>query len=139
VAEASSCIPRITAVTLVHILRNWGWEKDKVADGEGVIGDWFAKRRRLTVKDLSAVRLILRLFLKPLTNFYLQIRCPVLLIHCKDDLPYPEEGVRETERDMRHAGLNVRFETIPGPHFGSFTNPAPCVFEIFFLIKKWFG
>jgi hypothetical protein len=63
VANASS-IPRITAVTLVHILRNWGWEKEKVADGEGVIGNWFAKRRRLTVKDLSAVRLILKLLLK---------------------------------------------------------------------------
>ncbi|KAH6917824.1 Alpha/Beta hydrolase protein [Coprinopsis sp. MPI-PUGE-AT-0042] len=52
-----------------------------------------------------------------------QVECPILLVHCSEDVAYPIELAKEVEERMEEAGLDVSFVSVDGaPHYGTFTH-----------------
>ncbi|KAH6917825.1 Alpha/Beta hydrolase protein [Coprinopsis sp. MPI-PUGE-AT-0042] len=52
-----------------------------------------------------------------------RVECPILLIHCGEDVAYPRELADEVKERMEEAGLDVTLVTVDGaPHYGTFTH-----------------
>ncbi|KAF8155557.1 Alpha/Beta hydrolase protein [Crassisporium funariophilum] len=63
-----------------------------------------------------------------------RVTCPILLVHCGDDIAYPIHFVEDLRRRMEDAGLNVQVTQVPdAAHFGSVTHPD----EVNALFHSW--
>lgn len=52
-----------------------------------------------------------------------RVECPILLIHCGEDVAYPIELAEEVQERMEEAGLDVTLISVDGaPHYGTFTH-----------------
>ncbi|KAF8155558.1 Alpha/Beta hydrolase protein [Crassisporium funariophilum] len=63
-----------------------------------------------------------------------RVTCPILLVHCGDDIAYPIHFVEDLRRRMEDAGLIVQVTQVPdAAHFGSVTHPD----EVNDLFQSW--
>ncbi|KAH6917826.1 Alpha/Beta hydrolase protein [Coprinopsis sp. MPI-PUGE-AT-0042] len=52
-----------------------------------------------------------------------RVECPILLIHCSEDVAYPIGLAQEIKERMEEAGIDVTLVSVDGaPHFGTFTH-----------------
>lgn len=119
-----------------HAMNNWAGTQEKLTVCFTVSVDWFLERKPFSLAALGKVTIssFLR-FLFPLT-VRSQIRCPVTLIHCADDIAYPLRHAQELKAQLHQAGVkHVTLYQVSGPHFGSTVNPiayvpGSCLYDI---------
>ncbi|KAH6917823.1 hypothetical protein BKA70DRAFT_1245407 [Coprinopsis sp. MPI-PUGE-AT-0042] len=80
-----------------------------------------------TVEDLEEVkRMWIDFFAKRDSyphNGLRRVECPILIIHCAEDIAYPTELVEQVEERLEEAGLDVTLVSVDGaPHYGTFTH-----------------
>ncbi|KAG6854422.1 hypothetical protein C0991_006965 [Blastosporella zonata] len=83
----------------------WAGSPDALASAYIVLICWYARRRIFDVETLS------------------QLKCPISVIHCEEDIAYTLDDSEEFVALLRDAKLEVDFHQVPGPHFGHVTNP----------------
>ncbi|KAF7366145.1 AB hydrolase-1 domain-containing protein [Mycena venus] len=97
-------IKAMTSVAVEAALRNWS-------------GDKVEAMHTVTVKFVLA-----RAQHPP--SALARVRCPVLLVHCSEDIVYPPSHAEELLKHLRSVKINARLCTLEGaPHFGNATHP----------------
>jgi hypothetical protein len=52
-----------------------------------------------------------------------RVKCPILLVHCAEDVAYSLDLAEEVQERMEEAGLSVTLVSVDGaPHYGTFTH-----------------
>jgi dipeptidyl aminopeptidase/acylaminoacyl peptidase len=55
--------------------------------------------------------------------FHHQIKCPVSIIHCVEDIGYGIEHTEDLANQLTEAGVKITLHTAPGPHFPVLEGP----------------
>ncbi|KAF8237372.1 alpha/beta-hydrolase [Tricholoma matsutake] len=105
--QSNSLTEAITRNAMIQASLSRAGTPEKLANSYATSVSWFINRRPLSRRALSK-----------------QIKCPIRLIHCSDDIAYPLQHARGVEARLRDAGItDVVLHQVPGPHYGHLTNP----------------
>ncbi|THH05824.1 hypothetical protein EW146_g9797 [Bondarzewia mesenterica] len=83
----------LVATAAPQAIHQWG--RDALEELHTVVIDFFAKRKQFPPETLA------------------RIRCPVLLVHCGNDIAYPVEQAEEVQEALREAGVEVVLKSVP--------------------------
>ncbi|RDB30560.1 hypothetical protein Hypma_007230 [Hypsizygus marmoreus] len=88
------------------------------------VGNWAGSPEKLTISHIMCIEWLLKRRAFDIASLAKQIRCPTVLIHCKDDIGYTLKDAEDFAALMRTAGNSeVTVHQVTGPHFGNVTNP----------------
>ena len=60
-----------------------------------------------------------------------KITCPVLLVHCSEDVAYPVDLAENVRDRLEEAGVDVSLVSVDeAPHYGTFTHHETYVYSI---------
>ncbi|TFK28528.1 alpha/beta-hydrolase [Coprinopsis marcescibilis] len=90
---------------MVRSIDIWSGTKEKLKKSHDSCIRWFTERKAIPTDSLA------------------QIKCPVQVVHCSEDVGYSVEVAEALRDELKAAGIAVSLYSVSGPHYGNFTHP----------------